>query len=235
MNAPSPSQLRDFIFCFLGKERSIAEEEKERFAPFFTIFQEKEKSLAEVVRKEAPHYNLFEVLRIRHYEVKVHTPFLANLLNPYGSHSQGRIFYDSFFRNMLGEEADEHTHIEVRREERNDFGQIDIEIRYRVEGRSRSVVIENKIYHHDGEKQLWRYYQALRARGMTDADLRLVYLTLDGKDPDVQSMGYTPPTLLTCISYRLHIAQWLSALQPELPENAVYHTIRQYIKTIQSL
>jgi hypothetical protein len=52
-------------------------------------------------------YNLFHILKIRHYESRVHTPFLVNLLSPKGSHAQGDLFYRVFleqvFRNDGGQ------------------------------------------------------------------------------------------------------------------------------------
>ncbi|MFU8894691.1 MAG: PD-(D/E)XK nuclease family protein, partial [Luteolibacter sp.] len=40
----------------------------------------------ELTRVNGAHFNLFDVLHIGHYEVRTHSPMLAELLNPRGSH-----------------------------------------------------------------------------------------------------------------------------------------------------
>ncbi|RXJ73517.1 hypothetical protein CS022_09830 [Veronia nyctiphanis] len=46
---------------------------------------------------EPPKYNLFNVLRSAHDEVRLHSRFLADLLNPEGRHQHGRSFLELFF------------------------------------------------------------------------------------------------------------------------------------------
>ncbi len=50
---------------------------------------------------EASRFNLFSILKIDWKEALVHTPFLAELLNPQGTHSQGDLFYKEFIRTVL--------------------------------------------------------------------------------------------------------------------------------------
>src|SRR5207247_3770948 len=44
----------------------------------------------------APHFNVFRVLNVQRKEVKLHSRFLAELLNPRGSHSQRHRFQKLF-------------------------------------------------------------------------------------------------------------------------------------------
>jgi hypothetical protein len=44
----------------------------------------------------APHFNIFQVLRIERKEEKLPSRFIAALLNPNGSHSQGQLFLNLF-------------------------------------------------------------------------------------------------------------------------------------------
>src|SRR5205807_4940553 len=44
----------------------------------------------------APHFNIFRALHIERRETKLHSRFLAELLDPRGSHSQGFSFLTSF-------------------------------------------------------------------------------------------------------------------------------------------
>jgi len=52
-----------------------------------------EESLAQA---QGTHFNLFEILHIGHYEVRTHSPIIAELLNPTGTHGQGCAFLRKF-------------------------------------------------------------------------------------------------------------------------------------------
>jgi len=231
-------QLRSFIqsYCLLDHEIALRE-----IAPLKALtvsFEQKQCDLHELLRLDAPDYNLFEVLRIRHYEVKVHTPFIAHLLNPLTNHHQGRLFFDLFFRDIIqySKPTDNLSNIEVHVERRNLYGQIDIQIWFRENGIKKVVVIENKIYHHDGDEQLYRYYQYLsQSRRLSDENLQIIYLTLDGRPPSKNSLGTIPSACIRSISYRGHINQWLTTAMASINPNPLYHTINQYLKTINSL
>ena len=47
-------------------------------------------------QKTAEDFNIFEILGVAHLEVSTHSAFIANLLNPKGSHSQGTKFLEKF-------------------------------------------------------------------------------------------------------------------------------------------
>jgi hypothetical protein len=136
-------------------------------------------------KRLAPDYNLFEILKIRHYEAKVHTPFLVNLLSPRGSHEQGRLFYNGLIRSLLHSEDPllqpflEGEVIELQGEKYTEsFGYIDIWLKVRYQDRDYCLIIENKIYARDQERQLERYYQYARRERFEPYQIRLCYLTL---------------------------------------------------------
>ncbi len=119
-------------------------------------------------------YNLFSVLRSESDEVRLHSRFLADLLNPEGSHQYGANFL-TVLLERLGLTLS---------------GQISVDIEYKdidilIHSKSCAVIIENKIYAGDQPKQLARYYQLMRDEGYTD--IKLVYLTLDGAPPSESS------------------------------------------------
>lgn len=61
--------------------------------------------LDEINRYEAEYFNIFNILKLDYAEVRVHTPFIANLLNPKGTHAQGDLFYKAFIEVVLGDET----------------------------------------------------------------------------------------------------------------------------------
>ena len=46
------------------------------------------------------NFNVFRVQKMDTKEVQLHTAFLAELLNPSGSHGQGSIFLDLFIKTL---------------------------------------------------------------------------------------------------------------------------------------
>ena len=46
-------------------------------------------------------FNIFDILHVGHYEVRTHSPILAEFLNPQGSHGQGAVFLKSFLKEIL--------------------------------------------------------------------------------------------------------------------------------------
>jgi hypothetical protein len=94
-----------------------------------------------------------------------------------------------------------------------------------------AIVIENKIGAGDQERQLERYARIITGRQLR---YRIFYLTLTGHPPSDQSVGelaHRPdfPDLVRCISYQVHIQQWLTgciqaaALRPGLRETLVQY------------
>jgi hypothetical protein len=186
-----------------------------------------------LMRATGEHFNLFQVLNIGHYEVRTHSPILAELLNPKGRHGQGAVFL-SLFLNQCGiGENDFHAesskvaveyHIGNKTEDTG--GRIDIVIE---DGKRRRILIENKIYAGDQENQMTRY-------GNFDDGARLFYLTLFGDKPSGLKQEEEMATRCECISYKDHIRDWLMDCRKEaacLPN--VREMLSQYISLIEEL
>lgn len=205
-----------------------------------------EKTQQEERRKRGENFNIFKVLGLSTSEVRLHSAFLAELLNPNGSHGMG----DSFLKSFLGtvipdfESVFETTSSEVIVEyvidnismpDEEHGGRIDILIR---NNSHQAIIIENKIYAEDQPSQLRRYFNYAKDEGYGDADFHLLYLTLDGHDASSDSLRdkYNDKVPYTTISYKEHILSWLkrcteiAALQPLVRE-----TIRQYIINLEHL
>lgn len=176
-------------------------------------------------RASGDGFNVFNILHVGHYEVRTHSPLLAELLNPKGSHGQGALFLRRFLARFEIAPFDAES-AQILKEYRigprtdDDGGRIDILIR---DGSSRVVMIENKIYAGLQQNQLGRYRE-YASKGT------LIFLTLNGDIPA------EPPPNLRCISYRTDIVGWLQDCRKEAV-NAPYvrETISQYIRLVQKL
>jgi hypothetical protein len=187
-------------------------------------------------RKRGELFNVFNVIGLWSEEVRLHSAFLAELLDPKGRHGLQDAFLKEFIDvagisdlNFETSNSTVLTEYYIGKKEETTGGRIDI----LIQSEDKAIIIENKIYAPDQENQLLRYsnYGKEYAKG----GYRLLYLTLDGKAADVFSTGkniniYKP------LSYEKHILDWLnrcvekSACQPLLRE-----TIRQYIELIKQL
>jgi hypothetical protein len=169
-------------------------------------------------------FNIFDILHVGHYEVRTHSPILAEFLNPQGSHGQGAVFLKSFLKEILdipdtdfdAESARVATEVYI-----GALGRIDIEI---TDGSHRRIVIENKIYAGLQEEQLERYHEY-------DLNAKLLFLTLKGDNPPDGTDKFVKP-----VSYRGDIIRWLECCRKEATNTpGVRETITQYIHLIKEL
>jgi hypothetical protein len=184
--------------------------------------------------KEA-NFNVFSILRNDHDEVHLHSAFIAELLNPKGSHGCGCTFLEHFLQEV---DIDRGSALETRSvfvdvERRySEFGQIDILLK--IPGRI--IILENKVYAGDQKAQLKRYFQFALARGYKKDQIHILYLTLNGTDPSPESLDGLDLQLITRISYRKELLRWLdrcvrhASLLPALRE-----TIAQYQNLVKKL
>lgn len=168
-------------------------------------------------------FNLFSVLRSSSDEVRLHSRFLAFLLDPKASHNQGTALLNLLLEQMGVHNFNlESVTVEV------EYHNIDILIRNQCK---QAVVIENKIYAGDQNEQLWRYHQRMQAEGYSE--IWSTYLTLDGSEPSKQSRKSLPVILL---SYEAEIIAWLNECIPLIArEPGVRESIFQYIELIKKL
>jgi hypothetical protein len=97
------------------------------------------------------------------------------------------------------------------------------------------IIIENKIYADDQDKQLERYSYAANNE-YKNLKPYLLYLTLDGSDPSAKSLGAIDSKEVICISYATDIKAWLqkcAQIVYDIP--IIRETIIQYSKLIDNL
>lgn len=184
------------------------------------------------------NFNIFEILGVSHLEVSTHSAFIANLLNPKGSHYQNSKFLKDFLKFIKVKCFNfDNANIEVEKYVGTD-GRIDIFI---TDNEKWSIAIENKIHAKLQEKQLGRYMNFLNNNKMPNK--RLVYLTLK-KTPSQeesllkdQNINPKDNEKYIHISYEEEITNWLNPflhMGSQLSINLMI-SIYQYINTIKTL
>ena len=195
------------------------------------------------------NYNIFNDLGFMSDEVHLHSMFLANLLNPKGSHGQRGKFLEAFLKMLQKsfpaisadslelDTAIASVEVEkyIGRQTDNEGGRIDI---YLTDGKH-SIIIENKIYAVDQHHQMLRYWNYGMSQKVNDTEKSfvLIYLTLDGCSPSKESLGEDlKENDIVCLSYKNDIRGWLDRCV-ELASRTplVRETINQYISTIDIL
>lgn len=186
-----------------------------------------------LIAERGENFNVFSILGVAHYENGTHSAFLAELLNPTGTHDQGSLFLKLFLDTVDYNKLDINT-TKVKVEHHISFktadtgGRIDI---YLKDNKGNSICIENKIYAADQEAQVLRYCNHNQGKN------RVYYLTLDGKEAPIHSKAhlienedYYP------ISYKTEVLEWLQKCVDAVEQIPnIRETIKQYILLIMKL
>lgn len=202
---------------------------------------DKVKQRKEEARKRGEAFNIFNVLGLSTNETRTHSAFIAELLNPRGNHGCGSMFLAEFIRQIHQEELNvnfEETKVEIERsiglknDDATEGGRLDIVL----QTKDVMIIIENKIYAGDQEKQLlryWNYAQKEIKAGKVKRSI-IIYLTLDGHEASKYSVN--KEIEYTCVSYQNHILSWLNnciGLSAQKP--LIRETIIQYSNLIKQL
>lgn len=188
-------------------------------------------------------FNIFTILERDRSETR-HSRFLAELLNPKGSHGQGGLYLELFYKMFGGEFAGrwigENTffdieefskkawvHTEQSHSVDNQQGYIDIVI----ETDRYAIVIENKIDAGDQDTQLQRYAQSKKNKSVL-----IIYLSPDLREPSNNSKGVLVNDNIVLLSYATHIIQWLtSCIRESATLPSVRETLVQYEKLLRKI
>lgn len=181
------------------------------------------------------NFNVFSVINVTKNEVRLHSRFLAELLNRKGSHGQGDVFLNLFINrfkiSMDTATAEVKVEKYIGKKTKIEGGYIDIFIK---DKKGNSITIENKIYAPDQENQLLRYFNFNQNN--------LFYLTLFGDEPTSNSYEFDDDNKLnlekdvTLISYKDDIKDWLIDCRKEAVEYPLLREgISHYINLIETL
>jgi hypothetical protein len=196
-----------------------------------------EKAMHSLEMQHAPRFNLFQLLDVAREERRTHSTFLAELLNPEGSHGQRDLFLKTYFEHCWQKAGFEDfprpdrelnaVRWIIETEKGTSFGNMDLVVsspELQV-----VLVIENKIYAREQEQQLQRY-AAWMQQIYTGYSKALVFLTPDGRAA-LTSGGSEYYRL----SYREDIRQWLERAMPMIQAPRVRETVAQYLEVVTTL
>ena len=205
------------------------------------------------VESTGENFNIFKILKMETKEVKTHSAFLAELLNPKGSHGQGDIFLKLFIEEVKEDDPIDsrfslkhfltknaktkaEKYISAITEDYSRGGSIDILIGCDT---GKEIIIENKIYALDQKAQLIRYHNY-----NTDAPLFYLSLWQDSKPDKISTYLETQKGKqeliegkhYKCISYENEILNWLEKCHEKAVNHALLReTLKQYIYLIKYL
>jgi len=181
-------------------------------------------------------FNVFNILGLSTNEVRTHSAFIGEILNPKGTHYQKEIYLKEFVKCFNLENFDySSATLEIEKSigyisnNKTDGGNIDILI---TDKNNNAIIIENKIYAVDQENQLLRYFNY----GQKYCTTYLFYLTLDGKKPTKFSTNELDENKYNCISYSSNIKSWLEKCREKsVNQPIIRETLTQYINLINQL
>lgn len=186
------------------------------------------------------NFNIFSVLKIQRDEEKLHSAFIAELLNPYGSHGLKDTFLNLFLQQIgLADfdfdtkevKVDTEYFIGYKNRDNTEGGKIDILL---TNDNKKAIIIENKIDARDQEMQLVRYNNYGRDT-FGKGNYRLVYLTKNGDDASEKSIGHERISYKR-ISYREDVLKWLTAcLEKSASRPLIRETLQQYIMNLKDI
>ena len=239
----SPAEVASFLDRFRAFRDTSGEGKLRAFKSGFQRLAEGLKPLqaaaAERARQEAPAFNVFRILRLERREVTTHTPFLANLLDPAGSHAQGDLFLRLFWERLELRAKNERSvqvpalipgsRWSVHRERFMLLGNFDIHLL--CTAMKCQMVIENKIGAGDERDQLRRYWDEMERELSRFPHRLLVYLTPRTRDPQNYT-GKLPP--FVNLTYKDDLAPVLTQALESIVAPRLRSTLEQYLDIIES-
>jgi len=240
MNTISIHQIENFLTEYkqsvIKKRIEETEALKNDFYCLFSEYKQFKRKNIKDARFKAPSFNIFRLLGVTRDEVRTHSRFLAELLNPAGRHGQGPLFLRSFLEYCKSHLDDfpiefsqeEQEHWKAATEESVQEGRLDIQI---VNPSLRVLcVIENKIDAPEGDRQLERYLEYMKTHELEYPNQALIYLTIRGK----RSFTAADQKYYR-LSYHQDIFSWLLKTQLEIKAPIVLGTIQQYMDIVLKL
>lgn len=212
-------------------------------AEFFLIISHLIETQKKLDQETGGQFNIFKILGMERLEVKTHSSFLREMLDPSGSHRMGSKFLELFLSQISsdpllasiedGARFDSKSAL-IRAEEYigpinetyTKGGQIDLFLK---DKNGRRIFIENKIDATDQKNQLLRYHAY-------DREAILIYLTLAGHEPSELSKGKAKDFPCILMSYSSDILLWLKDCRKEaVTKPVVREAITQYIELVRHL
>lgn len=240
-------KLQRFITDFRIFADSVATEDFndviERCKTVLDGFIEVKKDAIMHERTVADRFNPFFIMGVSHRETIFHSRIIGELLRPTGTHGHQDLFLHSFFKCFHLEDFVQHitdsNWLVTLEKYTQGLGFIDIYLEHK---KARKVIlIENKLFATDQQDQLYRYYSFAKGRGFSDEDIRLIYLTNDGKAPSNLSMDETSAETLKRLadagvflkrSHARHTRFWIEKCLDRAEAERLKITLEYYLETL---
>ena len=180
-------------------------------------------------------FNIFSILRNEYDEVNLHSKFIVELLK---NKNYGKKFIEIFLEK-LEIQVFNYENINVFSEYSKGInGRIDILLEFSKGKEKKAIIIENKIYAEDQIGQLNRYYYSMINKNYSNDELEIVYLTLDGSEPNEESTKglKEEKEKIIIISYKENIIEWLNDCIKEVAEVPIIReTLIQYRSLLKKI
>ena len=153
------------------------------------------------------NYNVFTLMDIERREEETHEYMIYSILN-YRNSDRRKEFIEQFLISMGIPKSFLREQWTVEREYYTEkHGRLDLFFKPSGHGK-KCVVVELKVDAEDQPRQLKRYEDYVRV--CRYQDYRIIYLTLDGRDPEEQSYeGMVHPEWLMRKSFGVDVLNWL--------------------------
>jgi hypothetical protein len=212
---------------------------QEKFCNICNLLSNFSKIKQEKMLRGFNDFSFFELLKSISDE-NAHSKVISEFLNPYGSHYQKDLFLKKFFEVLDLKIKDKWK---IYKEYDIGNGRIDI----LIEGEKNIIIIENKIYAGDGERQLERYITWAK-KEFRDKNILVLYLNLWGNAPLRYSLGnleikesslfkYNQKIAdFKVITYKNTILPWIESCIKEIENiSNLRESFKQYEKVIKKL
>lgn len=211
-------------------------ESYERFFSEVSAYLSKEKE-----RKKIDNdYNPLLAIRSQNDEVRLHSRIIHSLLDTRGSHYQGSLFLEPFLKMLDFKDfaLDLHRAFVMR-----EYKYIDLYI----SDNDKHIIVENKIYAGDGDKQIERYIDSLIKDGADCENIAVVYLSVESQKISPYSLGKwkNDKGYLVCgnqkiryknITYSDEILSWIESCQSKAKNiTNLYATLEFYKKCVENI
>lgn len=195
----------------------------------------------EIAKITGENFNIFSVLHLESDEVRLHSRFIGELLNPQGSHGQNELFLNLFIstiglekqyttEQLKGAKVIVEENIGGIPDDYSKGGRIDLVIK--IPECREEIVIENKIWAGDQQNQLGRYYAEY-------PNANIIYLTPFERSPCDDSLGEKlkqSQTKVICITYQAQIREWIeNCIKGTSNFPLLRETLNQYVHLIKKL
>ena len=189
-----------------------------------------------LINSKKEDFNIFSILRNEYDEVNLHSKFIVELLK---NKNYGKKFIEIFLEKLEIQVFNYENVYVFSEYSKGINGRIDILLEFSKGKEKKAIIIENKIYAEDQIGQLNRYYYSMINKNYSNDELEIVYLTLDGSEPNEESIkGLTKEEKekIIIISYKENIIGWIDDCIKEVAEVPIIReTLIQYRSLLKKI